>query len=73
MADVYRLAPSKSGRMIKIVEDVTVKTQIHKIAAFGEVARTTYPALIARFVNEDIAKKFLDAYNKVYLDKETDT
>lgn len=63
----YYIAPNKRGRLIKIVEDVSILIQSDKLQAMGcNLQSLTKQALIARFVNEEMARKFMDAYNKVY-------
>lgn len=65
----YYIAPNKRGRLIKIVEDVDIPIQKEKLNCMGHlINKITKQALIARFVNEDMTKKFMDAYNQVYGD-----
>ena len=69
MVHKYYIAPTKRGRMLKIVEDVKVPVS-DKLMQLGQMEHDyiVRPALIARFVNEDDAQRFLDAYNQVYGD-----
>lgn len=60
----YYIAPTRTGRMLKIVEDVKVPTG-GKLKALG-VQKEAYiirQRLVARFVNEGEAQAFLNSYN----------
>ena len=67
----YYIAPNKTGRMIKIVEDVKVPVS-DKLMKLGQMEHDYIirPALVARFVNEADAQRFLDAYNQVYKEEQ---
>ena len=62
----YYIAPNKRGLRIKIVEDVRVpiSDKLQKLGCMPE-AYIVKQRLVARFVNEDECKEWLQAYNEV--------
>ncbi|MBQ7618434.1 MAG: hypothetical protein IJS50_06120, partial [Desulfovibrio sp.] len=63
----YYIAPNKKGRLVKIVMDVNVPTpnKTGLISATDNKPYIVKQALIARFVNEQDCKLFLEAYEAV--------
>ena len=59
----YYIAPTRKGRMLKIVEDVRVPVS-DKLQKLGvmEYAYIVKQRLVARFVNEEECKLWLEAY-----------
>ena len=60
----YYLAPTRKGRMLKVVEDVRVPVsdKLQKIGRMQE-AYLVKQRLVARFVNEDEAAAWLEAWD----------
>ena len=67
----YYIAPTRKGRMLKIVEDVRVPVS-DKLQKLGRMQHDYIikQRLVARFVNEDEAREWLEAYQKA--DTESD-
>ena len=62
----YYIAPTRKGRLLKIVEDVKVPVS-DKLQKLGRMEHDyiVKQRLVARFVNEDEAREWLDAYSWV--------
>ena len=64
MRSPYYIAPNKKGRLVKIVMDVNVPTSDKMgLLSNGGKPILVRQALIARFVNEELCREFLEAYN----------
>ena len=63
----FYIAPTRKGRMLKIVEDVRVPVsdKLQLLCRMTE-AYITKPRLVARFVNEDECREWLQAYNTTH-------
>lgn len=64
---MYYLAPDRKGLMTKIVEDVVIPSmKVDKLSSMGKDVSNIRQALVARFINERVARKFLEAYEKCF-------
>ena len=68
----YRLGRNRRGLLCRIVEDVEIPMQTDKMSAMGHNVKTTRPAIIARFCNEQMAREFLEAWELVHGEKQND-